>query len=403
MKKILPILVLAAILCVSCVQPANSIYKDNTTPSENPPGGLKAENVPQFIIFGSDDNAFSGLDGNYGGLQFLLDLFCSRENPAGKINSSPATYDKAPIHFSIYASTKFISSGAPENPVYNKKVWKKALDMGNEIGNHTHRHSSGIGFSLTQWATEFELWQQAISMPYDTGESADMPNPNSGIGFADFDIIGFRTPYLEYNNNVFYVMRQKGYTYDCSILEGYQSDQDGTNNFWPYTLDNESPGDTYMSRLMGYMYPIDAQPGLWEIPVYTFIIPPDSECLNYGVKPGLRKSKAGILRSYNPEVGKLVGLDWNLFSEMKMTKAEVLATLKYTLDLRLNSNRCPMTIGLHSDLYSTKYEENLPHVSVAERREVLEEFVEYALSKSVVRIVSAKELLMWLRNPQPLE
>lgn len=405
MKKLLAILIaLIMLFSASSIYAVNSIYTDNVAPSVNPPGGLSPQNVPQFVVFGSDDNAFSGLDDNYGGLQFLLDTFSSRVNPAGggqEIN--PATYDDAPVHFSLYATTKFISPGAPENPVYNKKMWRRVMELGNEIGNHTQNHFSGLEFTFTQWATEFDLWKLAITKPYDPNETINIINLNSGIGLGEADIFGFRTPYLEYNNNVFYVMKQKGYTYDCSIEEGYQSDQDGTNNFWPYTLNNGSPGDVRMSELLGYRPPIDPQAGLWEIPAYTFIMPPDSECLKYGVQPGLRQSKVGLFELYNPLEGKVTGLDWNVFSQLRMTKAEALATLKYTLDLKMRSNRCPMTIGLHSDLYSTKNEEVISNISVVERREVLEEFVNYALSKDEVRLVNAKELLNWIKNPVPLQ
>lgn len=397
MKKILSFLVAFIVLFSTTIVLA---YDHKVAPSKQPPKGLNPKDVPQFIVFGSDDNAFSGLDEYYGGSLFLLDTFNSRVNPIGKVDQNPTTYDGTPTSFSMYVTSKFISPGAPESSVNNKKIWRRILESGNEIGNHTHNHNSGLQFTTQQWEREFDLWNEAVAKPYDPIEL--QPNPNTGIGIKEKQIFGFRTPYLEYNNNVFKVIRQKGYVYDCSIEEGYQLDQDGTNNFWPYTLDNGSPGDVRMSELWGYRLPIDPQPGLWEIPVYTFIIPPDSECAKYGIEPGFRQRKAGLFQLYNPEEGKVTGFDWNIFSQLKMTKAEALATLKYTLDLKLNSNRAPMTVGLHSDMYSPKYGESLPHISDKERREVLTEFVDYALSKKEVRIVSAEKLIEWLKNPQAL-
>ena len=80
-------------------------------------------------------------------------------------------------------------------------------------------------------------------------------------------------------------------------------------------------------------------------------------------------------------------------------KEEVLAILKYTLDLRLNGNRCPMTFGVHSDIYSKDYNFPSNNVDLEERQMVLREFIDYALAKSEVRIVSMKKLLEWMRKP----
>ena len=37
-----------------------------------------------------------------------------------------------------------------------------------------------------------------------------------------------------------------------------------------------------------------------------------------------------------------------------------------------------------------------------ERQEAIEEFLDYALSKEAVRVVSMKQVLDWVRNPSPL-
>ena len=63
-----------------------------------------------------------------------------------------------------------------------------------------------------------------------------------GPGVTEEDIFGFRTPFLKYNNATFEALQAEGFVYDCSIEEGYQPDHDGTNYYWPYTLDEGSPG-----------------------------------------------------------------------------------------------------------------------------------------------------------------
>ena len=103
-----------------------------------------------------------------------------------------------------------------------------------------------------------------------------------------------------------------------------------------------------------------------------------------------------------PQPGKITGMDWNLWCEFAMTPAEFLATLKYTLDLRLNGNRCPLTVGLHSELYSDKQDTKGLNATVAERRAALQEFFAYILQLPQVRLVNHKELLNWLQRPEPL-
>jgi hypothetical protein len=84
-----------------------------------------------------------------------------------------------------------------------------------------------------------------------------------------------------------------------------------------------------------------------------------------------------------------------------MTKAEFVATLEYTLDLRIAGNRAPMMIGAHSDIYSSKYTAATSSTA-EERQQAMEEFIDYARSKPMVRVVPNQEILEWVRNPQPL-
>ena len=54
----------------------------NRTPSQNPPFGLKPDQVRQLVSFTFDDNAYSGLPGSggTGGMSFILDLFKENKN-----------------------------------------------------------------------------------------------------------------------------------------------------------------------------------------------------------------------------------------------------------------------------------------------------------------------------------
>jgi peptidoglycan/xylan/chitin deacetylase (PgdA/CDA1 family) len=396
-KRIIFIIVCASMLLTTCSVKTKEI---KSSFSKNPPGSLEVVQVPQFIVFGFDDNGFSGLDnsGGTGGVKFIIDLFSSRSNPSGTGNRY--TYDGAQIHFSMYCTTSYIDRVERESPVFIKRVWKEALLKGNEIGVHTHLHKHGVQLSLQEWESEIQKCIDWLTKPFDPDELLSAPDPAKGIGMLPSEIYGFRTPYLEYNDNAFKAVFQKGLLYDCSIEEGLQDDQDGTNFLWPYTLDKGSPGDK-VSSLRHQRKPISEYPGLWEIPGYMVIVPPDSQCNEYGVEPGLRSKMKKAQEYFDEESGKITGFDWNLWIEFGMTGDEFLATLKYTLDLRLQGNRCPMTFGTHSDIYSSKFQ-HLPNSRVEERQRALKDFIDYALTIPEVRIVNTKELLDWMMDPSSL-
>jgi hypothetical protein len=141
---------------------------------------------------------------------------------------------------------------------------------------------------------------------------------------------------------------------------------------------------------------------MWEIPVYVSLVPPDERCADYGVAPGLRDRLAARRAYYDPELGEITGMDWNLWLEFAMSPAEFLATLRYTLDQRLAGNRCPLPIGLHSALYAEDADTTGLGATAAERRRAVTDLVDDLLSRPEVRVVSAAELLDWLRNPVPL-
>lgn len=353
-----------------------------------PPGGLSVEQVPLFVSFGTDDNPYSGLEGSGGGggMHYLTELFASRTNPAGSGNA--LTFDGSPLHYSFYVNTKFITTEGEEDPKFVRQSWKEAIEQGHEIGVHTHSHPHGRDFSVKEWEREDQLCIDLLTQP-------------QGLGVPRNQIIGFRTPYLEYSDNTLTAAEHAGFLYDCSIEEGFQEDQDGRNFIWPYLLDHGSPGNAATYERLDLPL-VREHKGLWELPVYAFIVPPDELCETYGVSPGFRARMKQKNEYFEMEQGKITGMDWNLWFEYGMDKAEFLATLKYTLDLRLEGNRCPLMVGMHSWIYADRNRDLPPKTTVQERREAVAEFLGYALSKPEVRFVSAKELLAWIQSPAPL-
>ncbi len=208
-------------------------------------------------------------------------------------------------------------------------------------------------------------------------------------------------------------MKQNGFSYDCSIEEGYQDDQDGTNFYWPYTLDNGgTDGWAKLILMSGKDYdpentipdkePLSPQPGFWQVPNHCVIIPPDNECSNYGLSYSLRDAIKTKMKWFDTENGKFTGFDWNFWAQAKMSKDESVAVLKYNLDLRLRNNRAPFMWGAHTGNFTKHKDSSYPGILNRERQEVVEEFVDYALTIPEVRIVPAKDIVAWCENPVAL-
>ncbi len=190
---------------------------DDVAPSKNPPGGLRPDQVPLFVALGFDDNPDDEA------VRWVMSVLSARKNPAG--TGKAATHDGSLPRATFYSTSAFGSAAAS---------WKAAHAAGHETANHTVNHFHGAGgpggmnFNADGWRMEIQGCTDFLTGP--------------AVGARRDEITGFRSPFGQYNAALFPVLKQLGFWYDCSIDEGHQPDQDGTNYFWPYTLDNGSPG-----------------------------------------------------------------------------------------------------------------------------------------------------------------
>jgi peptidoglycan/xylan/chitin deacetylase (PgdA/CDA1 family) len=379
----------AALVLCGChgvrIRTATPQHPSGGSASARPPGGLAVQQVPQFVQFGFDDNGISGRPGSgtSGGVRFVNELFAGRRNAPGRGNKG--TYDGSPARFSLYVVTRYIEDPQADVPEHVKREWRAALEAGHEIGLHTHTHAHGSAFSSEEWAAEIDACLRWLEKPFDGERAAD---PATGLGLSRGAIAGFRAPFLEYGPALFPALRAGGLRYDCSVEEGFEKGTDAGNLLWPYRIAAGYGGG-------------DGAQELWEIPAYALVVPPDEDCERYGVAPGLRRRLGAKQAYFDPADGKITGFDWNLWVAFGMSGPEVVATFRYSLDQRLAGNRAPLTFGLHSDIYSDQYTTALP-AGAEERRRALREILDVALARPEVRVVSAKQLLDWLRQPEPL-
>jgi hypothetical protein len=192
------------------------------------------------------------------------------------------------------------------------------------------------------------------------------------LGLAESDIWGFRTPFLCQTSTSMGVEETMKFVYDCSITH---EPKDYDRMFvWPYTLDNGTAPNSQTG--------LGNHPGIWELPVYN-----------------VTQDTSGY--------PTMCGMDYSIWPWIT-TKSQIVNWLSWTLNMRLKTgkNRAPMTVGMHPDLYSPSNDEQIVlgwPVQLKDRKAAFVEFVTYALSKPMVRFVSGKQLITWMRNPVGLD
>lgn len=373
------------------------------------------------MSFAFDDNAYSGYKESNaeGGIKFILDTFEKYHNPKG--NGNKAVFDGEKYLVTLYFKGNNAIPNDREDDSLLKKIIHEAKERGHEIGSHTFTHPEGFtvdwgkeppvrkeNLNAEDWHKELSDCIEILTKPYN--ENVVSGQNEFGMGLNREAITGFRTPYLAYNDAVFEALQQLNFKYDASIEEGWQTEQDGTNFLWPYTLDAGSPGDAFVANdnySLSESF-VKNHPGLWELPVYVLIIPPDELCEKYGTAKGARKRARDIEGEDSIlEDGKITGVDWNIWFQYFMNKEDALATMKYTFDLRYNGNRCPFTFGMHTDIYSDNYDKNdlegeeisKIKANAQQRRQTIIEFLDYISQKSDTRVTTAENIRQWLENP----
>lgn len=355
-----------------------------------------------LVSIGFDDNGYSGVEGSAGsgGVSWAMDFFRSQRNPAGRGNA--ATFDGAPARVTFYLTTLYAMQWQSESPSFVKRAWRALHLDGHEIGNHTIRHLDGLPYDGKVWLEEVGGASKFLAQPFNPDEPSHTPEATAGIGVGEMR--GFRAPFLHLNDALFPVLKQLGFWYDASIEDGFQYRMDGTNYNWPFTLDQGSEVHDLFSKewMSTEKLPIGRHPGLWELPVHPLIVPPDELAEKYGVPAGFRARLQAVQPWFDQKEGKLTGFDYNLWVSFAMTKAEVLATLKYSFNLRMKGNRAPFLFGAHTDVYSSKYAVPGLNSTARERQEAIEEFMRWTLARPEVRVVPIKSVLDWCRNPVSL-
>ncbi|HEY8089368.1 MAG TPA: polysaccharide deacetylase family protein, partial [Polyangiaceae bacterium] len=349
--------------------------------STNPPGGLQPSQVPQFVAVTFDDNFSTE------GMDWATGFFRGLRNPAGSGN--PSTFDGAPVRTTFPCNSVYLGG--------MQGSWETGVADGHEIANHTVNHGDGIAYTADQWSPEIAECTSALV--------SGLSTPGNPL-----HVTGFRSPYLHYDDALFTVLVNDGFAYDTSIMGCWADAQTGKSCTWPYTMENGSPdANTIFTKFSGRNVAAVGNHAIWEMPVAVVFVPDDSLAAQYGFTAGLRQRVANAVAGegnpnfFEQATGKFVGMDISLLLDGKMTHAEALATLEYTLDLRLAGNRAPMIFVAHTHVYASAWDGNAPGAqNAADRRAIVEDFVRYALTKPEVRMRPVADVLAWMKSPAAL-
>ncbi len=390
-------------------------YTDLQEQSARPPAGLTVEEVPCFVVLGFDNNPRAGSAAD-GGINFVVSMMKNKLNPTTEF-PNPATFDGSHARISFYNNPKGLKGGQKNGALNLISAYRGALEDGHEIGSYTfdrqrnRQTPAALSADIEEWSDDLADADEWLTKPYldeaftDTATewqiSDELEKGTFGAGIPRDSIRGFRSSLSVYGQNNLPMIKELGLWYDCSVEDSSERpDEDGKTLRWPYTLgagntsSDASDGDSRSDHLSSA-----PTSGLWKLPNSPVFIPHDSVAEHYGFTPGLRN-----------RIGKdkMAGLDFNIFAKkekngMGLSANEYFAILKYTLDQRLKGNRAPFMFGAHSQFYFDAWAESNSNATGHELRKALEDFIDYALSKSEVRIVRGLDVINWMRNPVALK
>lgn len=302
-----------------------------------------------FVLLGSDDNIHAG------GVEFFVNAFKGRVNPAGAGNAP--TYDGTPALMSFYLIGTDIFG-----PHIDDQEWRgqymAAYYAGHEIGNHGFH---GLAADAPQGTVE--NWLNNWIAP--THEALVR------MGIAPEDIRGYRAAQDIVDPAMYEALIQAGYEYANSSTTNHHSNLPA---WWPGTLDNGWPGGAeWDDRDFG------ENQNIYEVP-QTYAIGTSAYCDGHWFESADNNT----------------GQDW--LEDIKQT----------FLDL-YDGNRAPLSLCLHSQVWGpvntlARGGSDQLTAELLERQNAMNEFLDWLLSGEFedVRIVTHAQLLDWMKNPVAL-
>ncbi|KAF7333423.1 Carbohydrate esterase family 4 [Mycena venus] len=296
---------------------------------------------------------------------------CASTSPPGGLSPSDVpmfiifTADDAVQSYTIDAVNQFLAHRKNPNGCAPKMTYFTSLSYtnytlvtdwyvaGNEIADHTITH---------------------VGDPPVEEINGNLAALNALAGIPLASIQGFRAPFLNYSVNTLKRLADAKFTYDSSATSSIPVTDPGTDAFWPYTLDYGMANDCL--EVDGSCKGQPVLPGFWEIPMYAFF------------------DKLGV-------AGPHLMDPWLDIANggSKVDDSATLAYMKDTFTAHYNGNRQPIGLYTHPIHLSPTYPNVKPPQSTID---MINQFLDWALSQQNVWIVSNEQLLAWVKNPVPV-
>lgn len=309
----------------SC-DPSQCKLPDCACASINPPGGLSPSDVPQFVIFTADDAVQSYT------LDAVNQFLAHRTNPNG-----------CPVKMTYYTSLNYT----------NYTLVTDWFVAGNEIADHTMTH---------------------VAIPPADEINGNLIALNALAGIPLSSIVGFRAPFLNYSTETLQLLKDADFTYDSSASASLPVTTNGTDAYWPYTLDNGLANDCL--TIPGVCNGEPKVPGLWEFPMYALFDERGVDGIHL-MDPWLDAANG------NSEPNDTATLEY----------------MKSTFTDHYNAQRQPFGIYSHPIHISR----SVPGSTVSNSTiDMINEFLDWVQEQQNVWLISNEQLLAWVKNPTPI-
>lgn len=213
---------------------------------------------------------------------------------------------------------------------------------GHELANHTATHTTSANTDLETWRTELATLTAFLVHE---------------VGMREEEIVGFRAPFLETNQAMWEALEEFGFLYESSIPEQLTTPpivSTGLDAYvWPHTLDYGAA-----SSCLANACPTHPIPGLWTIPMWQW---EGEDGFPHGVMDPATSSP-------------------DLLHEV----------LTFNFQQHYSGNRAPLGLYLHAG-----------QSAFPGRPEALRAFLEGALAKPNVWLITMRGLIEWMRAPVP--
>lgn len=322
LKKVCYLSLLAVVLQITVTSAAAPCNADCKPPncrcsSTDIPGGLAPKDTPQFVLLTFDDAVT------------VHNIPYYREAFTGRINN-----DSCPVSATFFVSHEYT----------DYSLIHELYSGGHEIGLHSISHSSDTQYwrdaSVQELADEFGGERTMME------RFAKIPKGH---------VQGLRMPFLQMaGNNSFQMMKDSGFTYDCSMpTRAYVAP-----GLWPYTLDYESKQDCVIGPC-----PTASFPGVWVIPMITWTTKNGFPCAMVDTCLG-----------------------------MPNTTKELFEYFKQNFEQTYLTNKAPFGFYVHAAWFDVS----------PVHFEAYKMFLDYLQNLPDVYMVSGSTVIDWVRHPVPL-